>query len=283
VLHRGPSVLRPGNHRRVDDGLGGRRGLCRRGRRRGDRGRRGWTSRGRLRKGIPGRRPSRRRPPLDRPRRLGRWVRTLLDDGLRRNVRLGRHGRVGRLDPGRGRRSRSRRGRARRLDGRRIRRRRFGRGGGDHARRALGRRRDGRDADRKERERIEVALRVGGRADSHRDVRLREGRIVGRADGCDRRALPRECASYDGDRAQVQERHGLPGRRLDRHRLAEGGHGACERHDALRRGAHGRADRCRDVDAAVLAGRVRVFRVEVEAAQHLTVHRPGPRPRGPNG
>jgi hypothetical protein len=33
----------------------------------------------------------------------------------------------------------------------------------------------------------------------------------------------------------------------------------------------------------VLAGRVRVFRVEVEAAQHLTVHRPGPRPRGPNG
>ena len=73
----------------------------------------------------------------------------------------------------------------------------------------------------------------------------------------------------------MEERHGVAVGRQDRDAATVRGHGACERDRAGGRSANRAAGRAGDVDAAMLAGGVRVG-AELERAEHLTVR--GPRP-----
>jgi hypothetical protein len=80
----------------------------------------------------------------------------------------------------------------------------------------------------------------------------------------------------DPDRAEVQQRDGVPVRRPDRDRLSARGDAARERDDPRRRRANVPAQVARDVDAAMLASRIRIVS-EDERAEHGAVDRPGPR------
>jgi hypothetical protein len=171
-----------------------------------------------------------------------------------------------------GRRSRSL-GR-RRLGSRRLRR--GDRCGG----RRLGGRRRGRPR-RQEGQRIDVSLILARRAQPEVDVRLREVDDAARADRADRGAFGQVGAARDADRAKVDERRRKAERCLDRHRLAAGRNRAGERHRTVRRGEHGRAGRRTEIDAAMLARRVRMSCVEGEGAEHRPVDRPRPGPRRP--
>jgi hypothetical protein len=87
----------------------------------------------------------------------------------------------------------------------------------------------------------------------------------------DRRAL------CDGDRAEVNERHGIPIGCEDREALAVRRNGPSERHAA--------GDRCpdrtcswpADIDATVLPRRIRVGGVERERCEYDTIDGPYPR------
>jgi hypothetical protein len=114
-------------------------------------------------------------------------------------------------------------------------------------------------------------------------VRLRHVRIPGEACCAENESLVDVCAAFHADRAEVEQRHGLPQRGLEGDRPASAGDGACERDDAFGRCEHGRADRGRDVDATMLPGRIRMAAVEIEAAQDVPVHRPGPGAGGSGG
>jgi hypothetical protein len=270
LLDRGPQIGRIDRRAGCPFGLAGRRAR-RRGRPSLDGHADGRRRRGisdgpdcrlrRLRSPLGRRRDGRCRPLHHRPRRLGGCDRRRRD-GHPADGRLGRCGSRRRLDGGWVGRRRLTRGDDRcgccgRLGGRRHRRR---------VRRQKG-------------DRIEVPLRVGRRPDPHADVRFGNARLVGRPDRADRRALGHARTPPHLDRAEVQERDGPARGRLDRHGLAGVGHRAGERDGAFGGGEHGRADLRRDVDPAMLAGRIRMVMVEVEAAQNLTLHRPGPRAR----
>ena len=226
----------------------GRRGRVVGRRRRIRRGRR-WVGRCRLR-GVRGRRGL-RICGCGHSRVCGRGRSRRRISGCDRG-RVGRHGR-GRIDRrGRGRRrsrSRGRRGRSRR------------------------RRRRGR---REELQRIEIPLRIGRAPDAEVDVRDRELRDAARADGADDHALRDDGVPRDHDRAEMRQRDGEPVRRVDRDRQPARRHRACERDDAARRSEDGRARRSPDVDATVLAARVRVRGIEGESLEHRPGDRPGP-------
>jgi hypothetical protein len=83
-------------------------------------------------------------------------------------------------------------------------------------------------------------------------------RLARRADGADRRALRDRRVSRDGDRAEMEERHGVAVHRGDRERPAAMRCRAGERDDPARGRGDGRPGRGADVDAAVLAAGVRV-------------------------
>jgi hypothetical protein len=68
----------------------------------------------------------------------------------------------------------------------------------------------------------------------------------------------------DADRAEVHERRGVARRRLDRHGLATTRHGPRERDNTFGGRAHVGGARRAEIDAAVLAGGVRVIVVERE-------------------
>jgi hypothetical protein len=140
-------------------------------------------------------------------------------------------------------------------------------------RRRTGRRR--RRPRREEEQRVDVALLVGGDADPEIDVWLGKLRDAARTDGPDRRPLCEICAAHDTDRAEVDERDRVSGRCLNRHCLATGWNGSREGHCAGGRCDDRRADRRADVDAAMLAGRVRVA-PERERPQDRAVDRPRP-------
>jgi hypothetical protein len=227
------------------------------------------------------RRRSRRNPWRDGSRTLGAARRCASGSvGGRASRRvdrpslLGRYGIEGRLWYDRRRALGEAGGGRRRLDSRRIdRRRRLG------CRHGLRRRLGSRGARRQERERVQVSLRVGRRADA--DVHVRRGKLrIPR--GADR---AHDCAFGDlrsarhVDRPEVEQRHRHCRRRLDRDRPAAAGNRPGERHDALGRCGDGRLDCRGDVDAAMLAARVWMGAVEVEATHDLAVHRPGPRAR----
>ena len=135
-------------------------------------------------------------------------------------------------------------------------------------------------ARRQERQRVEVALRLGGDAHAEVDVRRRDLRLAGGADRGDGVALGDRGALRDVDRAEVGQRDGEAVGGLDREARARCGHGAGERDDARRGRAHVGARVAADVDAPVLAGGVRVRRVEDERLEDRPVDRPRPRRRG---
>ena len=116
----------------------------------------------------------------------------------------------------------------------------------------------GRRNNRQERKWIDVALRVDGHA--HSEVHRRKLVLdpVARPDHGDRVALGHGRAARDGECAEVEQRHRVPVRRLDRDRPAVAGHGADEADEPAMRGANRRPGSGPDVDAAVEPRRVGV-------------------------
>lgn len=88
-----------------------------------------------------------------------------------------------------------------------------------------------------------------------------------------------EAASRDRDRAELQQRDRVAVGGLDRHGPPAAGHGAAERDRAGGRRANDGADLGPDVDAAMLAGGVRVL-AELERPEDGPVGGPGPRGGG---
>jgi hypothetical protein len=78
------------------------------------------------------------------------------------------------------------------------------------------------------------------------------------------------------DRAEVEQRHRVSVRCPDRDRLPAHRDSACERDDSRRGGANVPAQVAGDVDAAMLAPRVRIVS-EDEGSEHGAVDRPRPR------
>jgi hypothetical protein len=175
--------------------------------------------------------------------------------GRRRRLGLGRGGRGG-VGAGCGGRGHERRhGRLRR--GRRHR---------------GGKRRNG--ARRQQRQRIDVALRLGGDANAQAHGRIR--RLGGRAHRADRGAFGDDRAARHRDRSEVDQRDRVAVGRRDRddapavrHRPRKGDRTACGRQSRL-------ADRAPDVDAAMLPAGVRMRRVEGEGTEHGPAGRPRP-------
>jgi hypothetical protein len=128
----------------------------------------------------------------------------------------------------------------------------------------------------KQRQRVEVPVGVGREPDPEVDVGLDAFDVSARPDRPDDVALGDQGSVRDRDRPQVDERDGV---------AVGGPHGEAEplmrqlphkRHDPVRRGAHVRPRRGADVDAAVLASRVRIASVD-ERPQHRSVDGPSPR------
>jgi hypothetical protein len=192
----------------------------------------------------------------------------------RRRDRSARRGRCrgcgcGGDDRGRGRRRGLRRGRGRRRRHRDSRPGRRSRGDGSR----------GRATDRQEQQRIEVRLRVDGRADPEMDVGLGNLGVAARPDGPDHVAFGDDQILGDRDRTEMREGDGEPVCGLDRQALARGGNGAGERHRPARGREDVRARRAGEVDASMLAAAVGVGGVEDERLQDRAVDRPGPRAR----
>lgn len=204
----------------------------------------------------------RRRPGFRRGRLPGRNLRRVdarrccrcCFRGLRRmRARLVHGWRRRELDGGRGRRS----GRGRRRRWRCWRRRRH-------------------SAWREQRRRIDVSLRIGGDADPEVDVwHLVLGRSA-RPDSSHESPFPDDLSLAHADAAEMDERHGVAVLRLDRHDLAARAHRAGERHDSAGRCAHRGIALVADVDASMLAARIRVI-AEREGFEHLARRRPCPR------
>jgi hypothetical protein len=191
------------------------------------------------------------------------------------HCRAFRRGTGGKLAAGTGRSDddRLRRGRRRwdRLRDRRL------RHGGRHGRRGCGRRhgcrrRGGGISRRKQGQRVDVGLAVTDPEVHVRDL------VLGRAGGSrlgDRLPLDDERATLHEQRADVRERHLVPGRREDRERQPVGRNLARKRDLALGRRPDDPRVAEAHVDAAMLPAGVRVV-PELEAAQHLALR--GPRP-----
>ncbi len=207
--------------------------------------------------------PERSRRGIDRDgrreRRGGRDGNDRCRDGDRRGRGLRRGCRRGRRLPGRhGRRRRDRRGSGR------------GPGSGDR----VGRGRAG--AGGQERERVEIPLLLRGPAEAEMDVGLRDLDLAARPDRADPCPFGDRGALGRADRAEVRQRHRVTVGRLDRDALPRGR----DRPGEGDRPRGGRDDRragvASHVDASMLAGRVRMRRIEDERLEHGTAR--GPRP-----
>ena len=107
------------------------------------------------------------------------------------------------------------------------------------------------------------------------DVRHGGDRVLALADLADDAAFSDRAAARDGDRPELEQRHGVAVGRLDRQRAAAGRNGADERDDAGGGRPHGVAGSGADVDSTMLA-RCVLVRCERERAQERPVNRPGP-------
>jgi len=147
-------------------------------------------------------------------------------------------------------------------------------------------RRLGRDADRhdlacvrrQQRERVDIPLRVARHTHAEMDVRLRHLWVAARPDRPDRITLFDDGALGDRDRPEVHERHREATCGLDRDGLATARNRPGKGNGAPGRRPHDRSGRSRHVDAAVLAGEVRIA-TEDERTQHRPAGGPGPRTR----
>ncbi len=130
---------------------------------------------------------------------------------------------------------------------------------------------------RQQPQRVDVALLVARRTDAEVHIRLCVFGDAARTDAADDRAFADARAPRDRDRPEMQERSGVAERCLDGNCLAAGRHRARERHHPFDRRQHLCARLGAEVDAAMLARRVRMCSVERKRAQYRTVDRPGPR------
>ena len=148
---------------------------------------------------------------------------------------------------------------------------------GCRRRRVLGRaRRRVATTRRQQRERVDVALRLRGHAHTEMDVGTIPFRHAAGSSPCHGQALTDSVALPHPQLTQVRERDGVPGGRENGNRLALRGDGAGEAHRPGRRREDLLSRVGADVDAAMLAGRVRIG-AEREGPEHLPACRPGPR------
>ena len=173
-------------------------------------------------------------------------------DGRRRSARRPRRSRGG----SGGRSSHGRRGSHGSRRGGRGRRDRRSRGDGRRRRRCL--RARCRRTRGEQPERVDVPFLLRRDAHAQVDARYRMLGLTARAHRGDRRALLDRVALRHLDRAQMNERHRVPIGREDREAPPVRRERAGEAHRAGCRGTDRRSRRARDVDAAVLPGRVRV-------------------------
>ncbi len=143
------------------------------------------------------------------------------------------------------------------------------------------RRRDRRSLDRRRLLRrqqakwVDVSIRVGGDPHAEMDMRLQRDCVAALADDTDLCSLGDGRAALDPRRTELEHRHGVAILGCDRDRAAASGHRADEGDGPGGRCDHNAAGRSSDVDAAVLASRVRV-RTDGERPQHRPFGRPGP-------
>jgi hypothetical protein len=130
-------------------------------------------------------------------------------------------------------------------------------------------------AGREQAERVDVTVFVGRDANAEVDVRVPGDRITARARDAHERALCYLVALGDGSAPELEQRDGVAVRRPDRHRAAAFRNRPGERDDARGGSENARPDRCRDIDAAVLAAGIGVAAVG-EWTDHRPVHGPGP-------
>ena len=105
--------------------------------------------------------------------------------------------------------------------------------------------------------------------------------VLALADRPHDRAFDDRTPACDRDRAELEQRHGVAVRGLNRQRAAASRDRAGERDGAGDGRADFGADGSSDVDSAMLAGRVLVIR-ERERPQNRSIGRPGPGGRGRN-
>jgi hypothetical protein len=129
---------------------------------------------------------------------------------------------------------------------------------------------------REQRQRVGVALLVGGNAHSEMHVRLVElGRSTG-PDGAYYRSLSDSRTLLDRYRPKMGQRYGVAVRRLDGDHLPARGNGPAERHSASRGGDDLGPSRARHVDPTMLAGRILVASIKRERPQNGALCRPAP-------
>lgn len=129
---------------------------------------------------------------------------------------------------------------------------------------------------RKQRQRIDVALRIARRTNAEVHVRLT---VASSARHRDSVSLTHCLTASHLDRAEVKQGCRVAVRRPDRDRLAAARNGADKRDSAVGRRKHRSPGRSSEIDAAMLPRLVRRRVVEVERPEHRAVNRPGPRAR----
>jgi hypothetical protein len=111
---------------------------------------------------------------------------------------------------------------------------------------------------RQERQRVDIAVRIGGQADAQIHVRLGPLGLAARADRADDVALRDRGPDRDPDRAEVDEGDRVPVLGPDRQAEALHGKTAGEGDDPGRCGTDVGSGRCTDVDPAMLTAGVRI-------------------------
>jgi hypothetical protein len=129
---------------------------------------------------------------------------------------------------------------------------------------------------RQERERVEVALWVGGATDTEVEVGLGELDIARRPNRPHGVSLDELRTLGDADRSKVRQRDRVPVCGADRDALAGARNGSGKGDRPGRRRDNRRSPRRANVDAAMLAGSVGVCRVEDIRLQDRSLGRPGP-------
>jgi hypothetical protein len=128
---------------------------------------------------------------------------------------------------------------------------------------------------RQQRERIHIALRIARGTYAQVDVRKLVLGCPTRPDRPDRRPFANRVTLRNGERAEMDECHRVAVVGLDRDDLSARGHRPRERDVARSRRQYGSAAISADVDAAMLAARIRIAAVD-ERLEHVSRRRPRP-------
>jgi hypothetical protein len=139
----------------------------------------------------------------------------------------------------------------------------------------LGRSSGSLEALRKQQERVDVAVRIRGQANTEVDIGLQALGVAARSDRSDDFAFTDGRSDSDGNRSQVDKRDRVPVLGADRQTPTLVRNLAGESDDPGHRSAHVGARRRADVDSAVLPASVRVVAGD-EGPQHGAVDGPAP-------